>query len=51
MAQCFTPRERIPATHWTGGWVGSTTNLGVLEKTKILLSPSGTEAHIIKPIV
>jgi hypothetical protein len=26
----FTPRERIPGTHWTGGWVGLRAGLEVL---------------------
>ena len=45
------PRETIPGTHSRGGWVGSRTSLGVLVKTKILLSLSGTEDHIIHPTV
>jgi hypothetical protein len=24
----FTPGERIPGTHWTGGWVGPRAGLG-----------------------
>jgi hypothetical protein len=33
---CFTPRERVPSTHWIGGWVGPRTNLDDVEKRKIL---------------
>jgi hypothetical protein len=31
---CFTSRERVPNTHWIGGWVGPRASLDV-EKRKI----------------
>jgi len=33
---CFTPRERNPGIHWTGGWVGPTAGLDMVSKQKIL---------------
>jgi hypothetical protein len=32
----FTPGERAPGTHWTGGWVGPRTGLDDVEKRKFL---------------
>jgi hypothetical protein len=31
----FTPRERVPGTHWTGGWVGPRAVLDAVVKRKI----------------
>jgi hypothetical protein len=31
----FTPRERAPGTHWTGGWVGPRDVLDAVVKRKI----------------
>jgi hypothetical protein len=31
----FTPRERVPGTHWLGGWVGSRAVLDAVVKRKI----------------
>jgi hypothetical protein len=31
----LTPRERVPGTHWIGGWVGPRVGLDALEKGKI----------------
>jgi hypothetical protein len=36
----FTPRERAPGTHWTGGWVGPRVVLDAVVKRKIP-SPRG----------
>jgi hypothetical protein len=33
----FNPRERVPITLWTGGWVGLRTSLDALAKRKISL--------------
>jgi hypothetical protein len=32
----FTPREMIPGTHWTGGWVGPRAGLDADARGKIL---------------
>jgi hypothetical protein len=32
----FTPRERVPGTSWTGGWVGPRAILDAVVKRKIL---------------
>jgi hypothetical protein len=32
---CFTPRERAPGAHWTGGWVGPRAVLDMVVKRKI----------------
>jgi hypothetical protein len=31
----FTPRERAPATHWIGGWVGPRACLDMVSKIKV----------------
>jgi hypothetical protein len=31
----FTPRERVPRTHWTRGWVGRRASLDAVAKRKI----------------
>jgi hypothetical protein len=31
----FTPKERTPATHWIGGWVGPRAGLDAVVKRKI----------------
>jgi hypothetical protein len=41
----FTPRERVPVTHWTGGWEGSRAVLDAV-KRKI---PSATENQTLEP--
>jgi hypothetical protein len=33
---CFTPREKVPGTHWTGGSVYHRAGLGETEKGKYL---------------
>jgi hypothetical protein len=35
----FTSGERVPNTHWTGGWVGPRTGLDDVEKRKFLTLP------------
>jgi hypothetical protein len=35
----FTPGERAPATHWTGGWVDPRSGLDDVEKRKFLTLP------------
>jgi hypothetical protein len=35
----FTPEERIPGTHWMGGWVGSRAGMNDVEKRKLLTLP------------
>jgi hypothetical protein len=44
----FTPMERAPGTHWTGGWVGLRTSLDDMERRKIL-SPTGTRTPSSRP--
>jgi len=31
----FTPADRAPGTHWSGGWVGPTAGVDAVVKTKI----------------
>jgi hypothetical protein len=47
----FTPGERIPGTHWIGGWVDPRAGLDNLEKRKFLTLP-GLEPRSLslKPI-
>jgi hypothetical protein len=33
----FTPIDRVPGTHWIGGWVGPRAGLEDVERRKILL--------------
>jgi hypothetical protein len=35
----FIPGERVPGTHWIGGWVDSRTGLDDVEKRKFLTLP------------
>jgi hypothetical protein len=48
----FTPRERAPATHWIGGWVGPRGVLDTVVKKKIpsLCHESNPRTLIIQPI-
>jgi hypothetical protein len=49
---CFTPSERVPGTHWIGGWVGSRAVLGMVVKRKIP-SPrqeSNPRTLIVQPV-
>jgi hypothetical protein len=32
----FTPEERVPGTHWIGGWVGPRAGLDDMERRKLL---------------
>jgi 2-polyprenyl-6-methoxyphenol hydroxylase-like FAD-dependent oxidoreductase len=36
---CFAPGERVPGTHWIGGWVGPRTGLDDMEKWKFFPPP------------
>jgi hypothetical protein len=49
----FTPRERVPGTHWIGGWVGPRAVLEAVVKRKIP-SPrreSNPRTPIVHPVV
>jgi hypothetical protein len=48
----FTPRERSPATHWIGGWVGSRTVLNAVVKREIpsLRRESNLRTPIVQPV-
>jgi hypothetical protein len=39
----FTPGERTPGTHWTGGWVGPRAGLDTEVRGKILSTLPGVE--------
>jgi hypothetical protein len=39
----FTPRERTPSTHWTGGWVDTRAGLDTEATEKIILPLPGIE--------
>jgi hypothetical protein len=48
----FTPRERVPGTHWIGGWVGPRAVLDAVLKRKIP-SPhrkSNPDHRIVQPV-
>jgi hypothetical protein len=48
----FTPRERAPAAHWIGGWVGPKAILDAVVKRKISipLQESNPRIQIVQPI-
>jgi hypothetical protein len=39
----FTPGERVPSTHWTGGWVDP---IGRLDDVEKILGPTSTQTPI-----
>jgi hypothetical protein len=43
----FTPEERIPGTHWIGGWVGRRVCGDTSEKRKSLMPLWGDEHQFI----
>jgi hypothetical protein len=46
---CFTPGERVPSTHWIGGWVGPRAGLNDLEKRKFLTLPGLKLGLLVRP--
>jgi hypothetical protein len=40
----FTPGERVPGTHWIGGWIGPRSGLDTVEKTKSFTAGNRTSA-------
>jgi hypothetical protein len=42
----FTPGEKVPGTHWIGGWVGPRAGLDDVEKRKFLTLP-GLELRLL----
>jgi hypothetical protein len=49
----FTPGERTPGTHWTGGWVGPRVGLDT-EATGKILCPrreSNPDRPVVQPVV
>jgi hypothetical protein len=48
----FTPGERVPGTHWIGGWVGPRSDIDAMAKRKkSLTAPSGNRAPVVQPVV
>jgi hypothetical protein len=49
---CFTPRERVPVTHWIGGWVGPRAVLDAVVKRKIpsRRRESNPRTPIVQPV-
>jgi hypothetical protein len=49
----FTPGERTPTTHWTGGWVGPRASLDTQARGKILCPCRGSnlDRPVVQPIV
>jgi hypothetical protein len=49
----FTPRERTPGTHWTGGWVSPRASLDTEATGKILClhRESNPDRPVVQPIV
>jgi hypothetical protein len=47
----FTPRERAPGTHWTGGWVDPRAGLDDVEKRNLLtLRDSNSDPPVVQPV-
>jgi hypothetical protein len=51
--RAFTPGERTPGTHWTGGWVGPRVGLDTEARGKILCSrrESNPDRLVVQPVV
>jgi hypothetical protein len=49
----FTPGERTPGTHWTGGWVGPRAGPDTEARGKILSSrrESNPDRPVVQPVV
>jgi hypothetical protein len=49
----FTPGERTPGTHWTGGWVGPRAGLDIEDGGKILClcRESNPDSPVVQPVV
>jgi hypothetical protein len=50
--RAFTPGERTPGTHWTGGWVGPTAGLDTEAGGKILCPrrESNPDRPVVQPV-
>jgi hypothetical protein len=46
----FTPRERVPVTHWIGGWVDLRVGLDTAVPKRKILSPTGNRTPVIQPV-
>jgi len=47
----LTPTERVPSTHWTGGWVGHRAGLDKVVKWKNpFIAPAKNWTLVIQPI-
>jgi hypothetical protein len=45
------PRERLPGSHWIGGWVGLRDGLDDVEKKKFLMIPGlEIDPSVVQPI-
>jgi hypothetical protein len=49
----FTPGEKTPGTHWTGGWVGPRAGLDTEDRGKILCPrrESNLDRPVVQPVV
>jgi hypothetical protein len=47
---CFTPGEKIPGTHWTGGWVGPRVGLDTEEKYSCLCRGSNLDRPVVQSV-
>jgi hypothetical protein len=47
---CFTPRERVPSSHYIGGWVCLRAGLDDLEKRKFLALPGLEREPLCDPV-
>jgi hypothetical protein len=45
----FTPEERIPGTHWIGGWKGATAGLGAGVQKGKSLSLTENQTSAVQP--
>jgi hypothetical protein len=46
----FTTGERVPGTHWIGGWVGPAAGMDEVEERKFLILPGSELRPICRPV-
>jgi hypothetical protein len=47
---CFTPVEKAPGTHWTGGWMGLRADLDDVNRIFLTLSGAELRPLVVQPV-